>query len=254
MEGWDFGWLKASGRFEEDGPPWDYRSLVAERAKDSPDLLDLGTGGGERLAAVSPRPKLTVATESYAPNVTVASHRLAPLGIQVVHTRGARDNDEQKEEDVHPALPFRDGAFHLVIDRNEAFVAREVARILVPGGVFLTEQSGASELSEISGLFDLPTPTPAGPVWDLSLARRQLRRAGLRVSRSAEATFEMRFRDIGALVGYLRMVPWAAPGFSPVRHRAQLRELHERLTDQAPLRIQRSGFWMEAVKEHPSEY
>ena len=45
VEGWDFGWLEASGRFEEDGPPWDYRSLVAERAKDSPDLLDLGTGG-----------------------------------------------------------------------------------------------------------------------------------------------------------------------------------------------------------------
>jgi len=35
-------------------------------------------------------------------------------------------------------LPFRDGAFALVIDRHEAFNAREVARVLAPDGVFIT--------------------------------------------------------------------------------------------------------------------
>ncbi len=246
--GWDFGWLRQQGRFQESALPWDYDQLVRERLNASHDLLDLGTGGGERLAALQPHPSRTVATESYRPNVSVAARRLAPRGIQVIHCLGAPDNDRQQRLTSLPSLPFRDESFHLVIDRNEAFVAREVARILFSGGIFLTEQSGTSEIAPILRLLGLPVPPPRRPTWNLDLACRQAERADLRVLRSASSDFEMSFRDVGALVWYMRMAPWAVPGFSVYRHRSRLEHLHERIQREGPLRVPRSGFWLEAVK------
>ncbi|HKF19614.1 MAG TPA: hypothetical protein VKF14_20815 [Candidatus Dormibacteraeota bacterium] len=52
--------------------------------------------------------------------------------------RGAPHHDEQAADELLGRLPFRDGAFALVIDRHEAFNAREVARVLAPDGVFIT--------------------------------------------------------------------------------------------------------------------
>ncbi|MCI4353309.1 MAG: class I SAM-dependent methyltransferase [Thermoplasmata archaeon] len=190
-----------------------------------------------------------MATESYGPNVHVAARRLAPLGIQVVQTSGAPDNDQQGGFDTEGCLPFRDGSFHLVVDRNEAFVAREVARVLARGGVFLTEQTGCNELLEFYRLLDLPAPSARSPIWDLDLAKEQVTRAGLRVSDSEEAHFEMTFYDVGALVWYLLSVPWAASGFSVDQHRDRLEDLHARVLSEGPIHIPCVGFWLEAEKE-----
>lgn len=211
--------------------------------------MDLGTGGGERLAAFSPHPRRFVATESYAPNVLLAARRLAPLGIQLVRTSGAPDIALQRDSDAEGRLPFREGSFHLAIDRNEALVAREVARILTRGGVFVTEQTGSNELPELSRLLDLPPSSPQSPVWGLGLAKDQLTRAGLKVTDSNEARSEMRFQDVVALVWYLQAVPWAVPGFSVETPRARLEDLHERVSREGPIRIQRYAFWMGAKKE-----
>lgn len=248
LKGWDFGWIREQGRFQETALPWDYAALVARQEQRSPDLLDIGTGGGERLASFVPHPPRTIATESYAPNVRRAARRLSPLGIQVVQTSGARDNARQRDSDSAGRLPFRDGAFHLVIDRNEAFVAREVARVLAHGGTFLTEQTGSSEIPELHRLLGEPLPPVPYPEWELALARTQVTRAGLDVRESEEARFEMTFQDVGVLVWYLLAVPWVVPGFSVERHRDRLIELHAQMRRDGPLRIARYGFWLEATK------
>lgn len=248
VQGWDFRWLRGQGRFEESPLPWEYNELVQSRKKTSPDLLDLGTGGGERLATFAPHPVRTVATESYAPNVPVAGRNLTPFGIQVIRISSVPDNNRQSGTDLVPGLPFRDESFHLVINRNEAFVAREVARVLARGGTFLTEQSGTAEIPPILKLLGLPIPRPEGRPWDLPFAIDQVDRAGLTVTGSGAADFEMVFHDVGALVWYLRMAPWTAPGFSPERQRLRLEELHSRVQREGRLRIPRDAFWLEAVK------
>jgi SAM-dependent methyltransferase len=247
-QGWDFRWLRDLDRFEESPLPWEYNELVQSRKRTSPDLLDLGTGGGERLATFAPHPVRTVATESYAPNVHVASRNLISFGIQVIRVSSVPGNDHQSGDDKVPGLPFRDESFHLVINRNEAFVAREVARVLARRGTFLTEQSGTAEIPPILMLLGLPIPLTEGRPWDLAFAKEQVARAGLTVTRSGAADFEMLFHDVGALVWYLRMAPWTAPGFSPERHRLQPEELHSRVQREGPLRIPRDAFWLEAVK------
>ena len=133
--GWDFSWL--GDRMNTKPLPWDFANLVDRLARGADTMLDLGTGGGEWLASLPHRPRLTVVTESWHPNVVVARDRLAALGIEVVEVEGCLDNDDQGPEGADgPRLPFEDDAFELVVARHEAFVAR----IATSGGHFATQQ------------------------------------------------------------------------------------------------------------------
>jgi SAM-dependent methyltransferase len=243
--GWDFSWL--GKRLQDEQLPWDYPGMVTALGLGSPDLLDLGTGGGEWLASLALRPDRTVATEGWAPNVAIARKRLAPLGVEVVAYEGPGDNVSQREDE--PPLPFPDGSFHLVSNRHESFVARELARVLVPGGRFVTQQVGG--WAELGQLLGVPTPSPVPRNWSLAMAADQLESAGLEVVDSGEARPVTRCTDIGALVWYLTAVPWALPDFQVDRYRDRLLELHRR-SAAAPIEFGEDRFWLLAQKPGPS--
>jgi len=63
FSGWDFSWL-AGRRVEEGGDVWDYKERARKLVRQTASLLDLGTGGGERLSELAPFPLLAVATEA----------------------------------------------------------------------------------------------------------------------------------------------------------------------------------------------
>src|SRR5258707_799699 len=87
FSGWDFSWLEGRRVEEEDTETtWDYDERARKRIQSAASLLDLGTGGGERLSRLGPFPPFAVATEAYGPNVPVATRQLQPLGVQVVLT------------------------------------------------------------------------------------------------------------------------------------------------------------------------
>jgi hypothetical protein len=187
-------------------------------------MLDMGTGGGEWLAGLSQRPRRTVATEGWQPNVSVAARRLHPLGVAVVQDEGAPDNMARDATD-RGRLPFRDGAFGLVANRHEAFRAAEVARVLERGGAFLTQQVDFHSYDELHRIVGLDAPEQ--PESWLPLAIQQVRDAGLTVRAAVRGEERQEFRDIGALIYYLRMVPWAVPGYSFAACAAALRAAHE---------------------------
>lgn len=222
FSGWDFSWLgpaSTAGRL-----PWSYGREVARRAALTETMLDMGTGGGERLSRLSPRPHRTVATEAWPPNAPVAAGRLRPLGVAVVQDEGAPDNMAEGGAD-RGRLPFRDDAFGLVASRHEAFRAAEVARVLAPGGTFITQQvdfHSYDDLYEVVGL-----AAPEQPESWLPLAMRQLRNAGLTVQAAVRGAERHELRDVGALVYYLRVVSWAIPGYSFEACRPALEAAHE---------------------------
>src|SRR3990167_7953091 len=80
--GWDF--TRLGDRISKKSRPWDFKKIVEDHARQAEDLLDMGTGGGERLAELAYRPNRTVSTEGWAPNVEIAGARLRPLGVTVV--------------------------------------------------------------------------------------------------------------------------------------------------------------------------
>ena len=207
--GWDFSYL--TGRYHEETPPWSYEAIVRDLAREADSLLDLGTGGGEKLLELKDAlPTHTIATEGYAPNIPVARANLEPHGIRVV----AYNIDEAAR------MPFDDHSFAVIIDRHEAFDAVEVARILRPGGVFLTQQVDGRDIADMLALFGLQ---PAYLHVNLANCARGLADAGLTIERAEDWSGQASFSDMGALVYFLHAAPWDAPtDFSVERYAEHL--------------------------------
>lgn len=215
--GWDFTPL--AGRYSEQTPPWSYDDYVRAHLKSSESVLDMGTGGGEKLLTFRDAlPADTVATEGYLPNLSVAQAALAPHGISVVYY--------DSQTDAH--MPFPTDRFALILNRHESFYASEIARVLKPGGVFITQQVDGLDLDDLYRLFGVETD-----YLHVNLAnfQHQLLDAGLQVAIALDWAGTATFSDVAALVYYLHAVPWQAPAdFSVDRYQEVLFALHHRPT------------------------
>jgi len=61
FSGWDFSYI--TDRIYEENTPWNYIQLIKKYLKNANSLLDLGTGGGEKLHELKDLfPSKTVAT------------------------------------------------------------------------------------------------------------------------------------------------------------------------------------------------
>jgi SAM-dependent methyltransferase len=227
--------------------PWDFDATVVSHARAAPDLLDIGTGGGEWLASLEHRPPRTVATDGWPANVDVAAARLRPLGVTVVANEPAPDNVDQVPGEQRGRLPFASDSFALVTSRHESFVASEIARVLVADGIFLTQQVGG-DYGDFYDALELARPPAPERRWGVPLAEEQLAAAGLPVVDSDGGTEVTSFADVGALAWYLKLIPWTVENFSVEMYRPQLERLHERIAADGPLTVRLPGFWLKAVK------
>ena len=232
VEGWDFSWL--DGRAAEQRPSWGYARLAGERLAAASAALDIGTGGGEVLAGTPELPARMAATESWLPNLAVAARRLRPRGVAVI---GAGDRP----------LPFRPGVFDLVVSRHPVETWwDEIARVLRPGGAFLSQQIGAGTVAELREF--MMGPQPPSTRRDPERARRAAEDAGLTVTTLRAESLRAEFYDIGAVVYFLRKVPWNVPDFTVARYRDRLAALHERIQADGMFVTYAKRFLIEARK------
>jgi SAM-dependent methyltransferase len=180
--------------------------------------------------------------------VAIAQARLEPLGIEVVQVPPARDNTGEPIDGESSPLPFADASFHLVVDRHEAFNVASVARILAPGGWFITQQVDAGNDNEYRALFGIPTTAPKDEErWEAWLPA-QLERVGLQVIDQASAPFVQHVRDVGALVYGLKAIPWMVPGFSVDTYRDRLHELQSRIDREGSITVRQRRYFVRARK------
>lgn len=238
--GWDVGY---GGRITT-GRSWDFAAIVAAHVKHSPDLLDIDTGGGEWLGRLSARPARTVAIEAWPPNVGLARTQLAPLGVEVIGVLPIPMNSEQDGPPAERYLPFEDGSFHLISCRHGSYYPSELARVLVPGGIFLTQQVGSGASDGYYRLLGEEPPVSASP-WNLEAATGQLRAVDFEIVEAREGFEEVIFADVGALAWYLQNLPFVCPGFSIADARSRLACLHD-LGE--PLRVRLPSFWLKAER------
>ncbi|WLQ40961.1 class I SAM-dependent methyltransferase [Streptomyces laculatispora] len=235
VAGWDFSWL--DGRATEERPSWGYARAMGERLGRAGAALDIQTGGGEVLASAPKLPPLTVATESWPPNIARATALLHPLGAAVV-----ADADE-------PPLPFGDAAFDLVVSRHPVTTWwDEIARVLVPGGTYFSQQVGPASVFELVEYFLGPQPPEVRGGRDPEQARAAAEAAGLEVVGLRLERLRTEFFDIGAVVYFLRKVIWMVPGFTVERYRPQLAALHQQIEDEGPFVAHTTRFLIEARK------
>ncbi|MFB6889058.1 methyltransferase domain-containing protein [Kitasatospora sp. NPDC056327] len=233
VDGWDFSWL--DGRATEERPSWGYQRLLGERLAGASAALDMQTGGGEVLAGVADGfPRTMVATESWPPNIARATALLHPLGAVVVAA-----SDE-------PPLPFADDAFDLVTSRHPVTVRwPEIARVLRPGGSYLAQHVGPASVFELVEFFLGPQPEARRarrPEDDADAARA----AGLEVVDLRSERLRIEFRDIGAVVYFLRKVTWMVPGFTVDGYRERLRALDALIRAEGPFTAHAARFLIEA--------
>jgi len=236
VEGWDFSWFE--GRATEQRPSWGYSPLLAARLDGSSSSLDVQTGGGEvyagALGRTERRPAFLAATESWPPNARVARRTLAPFGVRVL--------DVAEEA----GLPFPAGTFDLVSSRHPTRHRwDEVARVLRPGGTYLSQGVGSGSNRELYEALMGPQPE-AGSSADAAVD--EARAAGLRgVDLRQEAT-RVEFFDIGAVVHFLRKVVWTVPDFTVARYRGALATLHEQIRREGRFVAHSQRYLIEARK------
>jgi SAM-dependent methyltransferase len=215
VEGWDFSWFE--GRATEQRPSWGYAVLLSEHLSHARSALDIQTGGGEVFAwaieRASRKPGRIAATESWPPNAALASSRLAPLGAGVLQVA----NDE--------ALPFVDEAFDLVSSRHPVTVVwKEVARVIRKGATFVSQMVGAGSNRELHEYLMGPQLQDSSRSPEVAVA--DANSAGLQLVDFREETLEVAFFDIGAVVHFLRKVPWTVSDFTVERYYDRLADLH----------------------------
>ena len=179
-------------------------------------LLDMGTGGGEFLLSLKHPYNNTSVTEMWIPNVELCKERLEPLGIQVKQVF----NDSE--------LPFEDNTFDIIINRHASFDIKEVKRILKPDGIFITQQVGGKNnevlskalIKDIARLYEDNT-------FDNNL--KNLRNNLFEILYANEYSPYLRFKDIGAIVYFAKIIKWEFPNFSVENCFDKLCKLNEEL-------------------------
>ncbi len=232
--GWDFSYLR--GRMTEERPPWSYEARAAEVLQGTTSVLDMGTGGGERLLKLREHwPAKVVVTEDYPPNVHLARERLSPLGVRVEVVELTRDG----------VLPFGDAEFDVVLNRHSGFNPVEVARVLSPGGTFLMQQIDPRWAYDLMAVFGTE---PQWPDETLANCVTWFKEAGLTIVTAEDWSGKFTFTDVGAIVYYLKAIPWIVPGFSVATHLDGLLALQARLEKEGALSFAAKKFLIEARK------
>ncbi len=241
LAGWDFSWF--DGRATEQRPPWGYARLIGERLRSARAALDIQTGGGEVLAGAvrqscegAGRPRqlaVLAATESWPPNIALARRILEPLGGIVMEV--ADDAD----------LPFPPATFDLVVSRHPTEVVwPEIARVLQPGGSYLSQQVGAGSNRELTDF--MMGPQPVDPSRSTEVARRDAAAAGLDVIDVRELALRVEFFDVAAVVHFLKKVLWTVPGFTVAGYAEPLSRMHEHIQEHGSFSCHSQRFLVEA--------
>ncbi len=211
--------------------PWDYRRSAADLIGHASAVLDMGTGGGEIFAELCRgHGGRLVATEPWDVNAPIAKSRLSPLRVAVVGAHSLR-------------LPFRNDTFDLVLNRHEELDPAEVDRVLAPGGIFLTQQVGRNDWTELRTF--IARMQDFGPLFERYVSGFQ--NVGMKIVRSETHDTPVAYRGLGELVYILCVAPWTVPEFDPLgRDLEALLRLEERLTTKEGLVLTESRFLIEA--------
>ncbi|MFX1479329.1 MAG: class I SAM-dependent methyltransferase [Promethearchaeota archaeon] len=227
FSGWDFSHIQ--DRIVNAPLTWSYLSKILPLVRSVNSILDMGTGGGEFLASLTPLPKHTYATEAYKPNVQIARDQLEPLGVEVCFCP-----DKNK-------LPFKDEEFGLVINRHEEYSTNEVYRILEHGGIFITQQVGDKYDSKLRFVLTGKEDLEDRVIWNLDYAIKELIAVGFEIIENYEEITLTRIYDVGAIAYYFKAVPWELPDFSVKKYYNKLVELNEYIIENGYLDLENNN-------------
>jgi SAM-dependent methyltransferase len=201
--GWDFSRMAT----EREPVPWDYQDIVTRYLEPSDAVLDIGTGGAERLLALAPRFQRAVGIDP------------EPLMIQTAIENGRNTPSVAFRQMAAESLDFPDATFDLVLTRHAPMYVPELERVTRPGGRFISQGIGGRNMANIRHAF----ATGSAPRYDEEHAQviADLRSHGwnVRVTGMYDVTYWV--KDLPSLIFWFKAIAGAAEvpaDFSVDRH------------------------------------
>jgi SAM-dependent methyltransferase len=228
FSGWDFSYL--DGRMEQDSLPWDYKNIVEKNISGKETLLNMDTGGGEFLSSLSNLTKNVYATEGYEPNIAIAKQKLKEKNILVKSIK--KDGE----------IPFDDKYFDIIINRHGAYKIKDIKRTLKNNGIFITQQVGGLNGIDINMAFG--TKTMDHIEWCLIKNIKLFKGIGMKMVEFGEHIGKMKFNDIGAVVYYLRCIPWQVKDFGIDKYYKELEIMNEIIEKEGCIKFILHRFYM----------
>ncbi|MEY9094278.1 class I SAM-dependent methyltransferase [Paenibacillus sp. RC84] len=139
INGWDFSNVKCVS----EGIKWDFYNEVMKTCKRSDILLDIGTGGGEAILSIAESALLLVGIDQSTGMIDTATKNSAKSGVPNV--RFLKMDAEN--------LEFPADFFNVISCRHSEFFAKEIAKVLIQGGTFHTQQVSENDKSNIKEAF-----------------------------------------------------------------------------------------------------
>ena len=123
---------------------------------------------------------------------------------------------------------------------------KEIGRIISYGGIFFTQQVDGRNLEDLMKEFG------AKPKWEfntLTNVTKQLKNVNFEIVEAKEWKGKTVFKDIGALVYFIKAVPWIIDDFSVKKHQAVLEKLQKRIEKKGKLEFTARRFLILAKKK-----
>lgn len=198
--GMDIGWDFSSLQCVTEGVLWDFYKEVTARCRQSDILLDIGTGGAEKLLSIAHCASLLVGIDNSEGMMSTAAHNLSAKGFHNVRLH-TMDSDQ---------LQFPDGFFNIISCRQAPFSAQEVARVLTKDGVFLTQQVSELDKWNIIQAFGREQHDGSDRTTLLQKYTAELREAGftnIQVSEYNATEYYQREEDLIFLLKHTPIIP-----------------------------------------------
>lgn len=138
--GWDFSNIKV----KSEGEKWDFYKKVVGYCRKSDLLLDIGTGGGERVLKIATNVLLLIDIDISKNMIQTAYKNLQ---------KSPKNNVRFLQMDAKD-LKFPNAFFNIVSCRHSNFFVDEISRVLVHDGVFLTQQVSEADKLNIKKAFN----------------------------------------------------------------------------------------------------
>lgn len=216
LVGWDFSKVRA----EYEPPPWTHLGIVKSYLKPTDHVLDIGTGGGEIFLSLASQFKSGVAIDHSKRQVATALANRATHGIDnvdILHMEAA-------------ALDFPVASFDLVLNSHCGVYPEPIARVLRPGGYFITEQVGRRQDDHLLTAFGWNADS-FGPNWWWSIGEAIQHFTSLDCRVVARGKYDRRYwlQDLESLVFYLKARPMPED-FDAAQHWQAVKTIVERHT------------------------
>jgi SAM-dependent methyltransferase len=139
INGWDFSKIKSTSI----GVQWDFYEEVKQICKPNDILLDIGTGGGEKVLGIASSILLLVGIDNSNGMIKTAKSNLKKSRVANVQFIQMTSED----------LQFPNNFFDVISSCHAPFIASEVAKVLKEGGTFLTQQVSEADKLNLKQAF-----------------------------------------------------------------------------------------------------